>query len=185
MKEVEILVKVFNRKSTVLKALKQFKFLGEKETIDDYYYDPLRKNLTPQKNKYPKEWFRIRKKNNKYFITYKKDIYEKSKWLYSNEEETEIKDHKIITKIIESLGLKKLVTIDNIKHTFKTSKYEIVFEEVKGLGLFLEVERLKVGNHENINIVKAEIQEFINSLNIKVSPELNLGKPELMLKSKE
>ena len=71
--------------------------------------------------------------------------------------------------------------INNIKHTYYTREYEIVLEEVKDLGLFLEVERLKVGDKEDIVFVKKEIFNFIKSLDIEIGEELDSGKPELML----
>ena len=182
MKEVEILVQVYDNKETVLNSLKYLTFKGKKETLDIYYYDTLRNNLQVKNNKYPIEWFRLRKKNNKSFLTYKKDNYKDDIWLYSDEDETEITEFEIGKTIINKLGLKELITIDNIKHTFETKLYEIVFEEVKNLGLFLEVERLKISDTESVEEIKIEIQKFINTLKLNVSPELNIGKPELMLR---
>ena len=87
--------------------------------------------------------------------------------------------------ILESLGFKILTQIENKKYTFLTDKYEIVYEDVKNLGFFLEVERLSVDDNENIADVKKEIRNFIKSLDIKIEEELNAGKPELMLRSKK
>ena len=41
--------------------------------------------------------------------------------------------------------------------------------------------------NEDVDVkkVKEEIQEFIDSLGIKVSEELNMGKPEMMIKRKK
>ena len=61
---------------------------------------------------------------------------------------------------------------------------QIVFEEVRNLGYFLEVETLNVDDSADVKKIKEKIQDFINKLNFNVSPELNMGKPELMLKSK-
>jgi predicted adenylyl cyclase CyaB len=185
MKEVEILVEVFDNKKKILDSLKKFEFKGIKETKDIYFFHPSSKNLQVQKNTYPKEWFRIRKKNGKAYIAYKQDILTNTgKWRYSHEYETEIEDFNVMKQIIEKLGFKELVVIPNTKHTYETKDYEIVFEEVSGLGFFLEVEKLKVNDWDNIAVIRKEIQSFINNLGIKVSPELNLGKPELMLKKK-
>lgn len=182
MQEVEILVQVNEPKQTVLDKLNNFTFKGQNETIDIYYYEPLRKNLQVINDEYPTEWFRIRNKNNQAFITYKKDNYNGKTWVYSDEHETEVTDFETCKEIIHKLGFKELVTIDNIKHTFETELYEIVLEEVKELGLFLEVERLNVNDNESIDKIKTEIQTFIDNLGINVSKELNMGKPELMLK---
>lgn len=184
MKEVEILVKVNNNKQIVLNKLKNFNFAGKKKVLDIYFYDEKRDSLKAKEGRLT-ECFRLRKKQKINYLTYKVDKFDKNgKWLYSEEEETEIKDFDIAIKIISNLGLKPLAEIDNIKYTYYTKEYEIVLEEVKNLGLFLEVERLKVEDKENIVDVKKEIFNFIQSLDIKVGEELNSGKPELMLKQK-
>ncbi len=181
MKEVEILVKVKSDKKEVLDKLSKFSFAGKKEVLDIYFYDKKRNALKPKKNRLT-ECFRLRKKDKTSYITYKIDKFDElNNWIYSEEEETEIKDFNIAVKIISNLGLVPLLKINNIKHTYYTKKYEIVLEEVKNLGLFLEVERLNITNKENIIDVKKEIFNFIKSLGIKIGDELNSGKPELML----
>ena len=47
MKEIEILVEVYSPIEEVINILSKFKYLGTKEVVDTYYYDPLRKNLKP------------------------------------------------------------------------------------------------------------------------------------------
>ena len=184
MKEIEILVEVFSDKNEVLAILNKFNFVGEKEVLDLYFYDEKRDALKPKEGKLT-ECFRLRKKDKNSYITYKIDHFDDTgTWVYSDEEETQVTDFKVISKIISQLGLKPLIEIDNIKHTFLTDEYEIVLEEVKGLGLFLEVEKLNMGETEKINEVKQKILDFINSLEIKTSSKLNSGKPELMLKKK-
>jgi predicted adenylyl cyclase CyaB len=183
MKEIEILIKVLDKKSKVLKNLKKFKFLGIKKTLDVYFYDPLRGELKPNKSGALDRCFRLRQKDKKNFLVYKIDRFDNLKtWLYSDEYEVEVSDFKTTIKILKQLGFKVLVNIKNKKHTFLTNKYEIVLEDVENLGLFLEVECLAVNNKENINEVKKEIRSFIKSLDIKLGEELNVGKPELMLK---
>ena len=181
MKEVEILVQVFDNKEKVMDKLKQFSHKGNKETLDIYYYDPLRENLQITNSTYPTEWFRIRKKQDKIFLTYKKDQFKENIWLYSDEDE--ISDFSIGKSIINNLGFKELIKIDNLKHTFEHNNYEIVFEEVKELGLFLEVEQIQVLDNESVEEIKEEIRQFINKLKLNVI-EINMGKPELMLKKK-
>jgi len=180
MKEVEVLVEVFSEKSDALNSLKKFNFVGEKKVLDIYFHNENDSKLQP-KNGHLTECFRLRKRDNHAYIAYKTDYFKEDKWAYSDELETEVNDFETTLQIIFKLGLKKLVEINNTKHTFLTDKYEIILEEVEELGLFLEVERLAIEENENINEVKKEIMSFINSLEIKTSTELNAGKPELML----
>jgi len=181
MKEVEILVKVTSDKDEALEKLSKFNFAGKREILDVYFYDKKRKSLKPKNNRLI-ECFRLRKKDKKNYITYKVDKFDNlGKWMYSEEEETEIKDFDTAIKIVSLLGLTPLVEINNIKYTYYTKEYEIVLEDVKNLGLFLEVEKLKVGDKEDVTVVKRKIFNFIKSLDIKIGDELNSGKPELML----
>ncbi len=183
MKEVEILVEVFDTKNKVLKKLKSFKKLGVKKTIDVYFYDPLRSDLKPNKSGRLNRCFRLRKKDKKTYLAYKVDNFSQAgRWVHSDEHEIEVSDLRTAENIIEHLGFKTLVEIENLKHTFRYKNYEIVLEEVKNLGLFLEVEKVGVSDKEKIGLIKKEIWHFIKSLGIKTSVELNAGKPELILK---
>lgn len=181
MKEIKILVEVFDDIEIVKEKLSKFDYKGLNKTIDEYYYDPKRDTLKPDKDNNLKHSLRLREKNNKYFITYKDDIFENGKWLYSDEYETTIESIDMAHKIFERLGLVKLLEINNLKETYEYNDYEIVIETVKDLGIFMEVE---YSTNEDIDIkkVKNEIQEFINNLGINVSEELNAGKPELYIK---
>ena len=87
----------------------------------------------------------------------------------------------MLNNIINKLGLKELLTIQNSKRTYVNDKYEIVLETVKDLGYFLEVEYC---TNEDVDVkeVKKEIQKFIDSLELNVSEELNMGKPEMMIR---
>ena len=182
MKEIEILVELYSDIQEAKQTLNQFKSTGIKNVIDTYYYDPLRNNLKPNNKLQIDECFRLREQNDKTYITYKIDKFDDNNiWLYSDEYETEVKNKQQIINIINALGLKKLLVINNKKTSYTTNKYEIVIEEVDKLGNFMEVE---LCTNENVNVkeIKREIQAFINSLGLDVSEELHMGKPEMMLK---
>ena len=181
MKEVEILVEVYDDIEKLKNVLKQYTYVGLKRTIDEYYYDPLRKNLKPDEKGRLNHCLRIRNKNDEFFVTYKDDIFENEKWLYSDEYETKIESIEMIRNIFSKLGLIKFIEIDNEKETYIFEDYEIVVENVRNLGIFMEVEYC---TNEDIDVkkVKDKIQKFIDSLNINTSEELNMGKPEMYMK---
>ncbi len=182
MKEIEILVEAYSTPEEIISTLSKFDYQGEYEAIDIYYYDPLRKNLKPNNKMQIDECFRVRTKNDINSITYKVDQFDKDgKWLYSEEYETKFEDIYMLNQIIQKLGLKELLTIYNSKKTYHYKDYEIVFETVKDLGYFIEVEYC---TNEDVDVkkIKKEIQEFIDSLNLNTSEELNMGKPEMMIK---
>ncbi len=179
MKEIEILVRVLEPKKSALKKLSKFKCTGKKRVYDKYYYHPANKNMQWSKKLGLTEFFRVRRKGDKAYITYKKDVFKNKSWLYSDEYETEISNPETMEKIIEMLKLKPFVTVDNNRTFFYHDDYEITFEDVKGLGIFLEVERLNLKD-EKPEDVRKDIFKFIDSTGIKVSEEMISGKPELM-----
>ncbi len=182
MKEIEVLVEVYSKPEEVIEKLEKFDYIGTMETTDIYFYDPLRGNLKPNKKLEIDECLRLRSKNGKNSITYKVDNFDDDgKWLYSDEFETEVSDMFMLNKIFDHLGLKELLAIHNSKRTYKYKDYEIVFETVKELGCFLEVEYC---TNEDVDVkkIKKEIQNFIDDLKINVSQEVNMGKPEMIIK---
>lgn len=181
MKEIEVLVEVHESIEDIKKKLEKFTYKGLKSTIDEYYYDPKRSTLKPDAKGELSHCLRLRSKNNDYSITYKDDIFENGKWLYSDEYETKVESITMMKEIFKKLGLVKFIEIDNKKETYTYNDYEIVIEDVKDLGIFMEVEYC---TDEDVNVkeIKEEIQSFINSLNLNVSEELNMGKPEMYMK---
>lgn len=184
MKEIEILIEVKSNKEDALKALEQFESKGLKKTLDVYFYDPLREELQPDKNGRLKNCLRLRQKDGKYSIAYKIDHFDGDEWSHSDEYETSIGDFEIMARSIELLGFEELVRIDNEKHVFMTSEYEIVLEDVKDLGIFLEVEKMSEVSDDKVTEAKEEIRSFLKTLNIEFGEEQNAGKPELLLRKK-
>lgn len=181
MKEIEILVEVYDNIDTIKNKLKGFNYAGLKRTIDEYYYDPKREELKPDNNNQLNQCLRLRTKGDTYSITYKDDVFDNGKWLYSNEYESNIENIDMVREIFNRLGLIKFIEIDNNKETYTYEDYEIVIEDVKDLGLFMEVEYC---TNEDVDVkkIKDDIQKFIDSLGLNVSKELNMGKPEMFLR---
>jgi predicted adenylyl cyclase CyaB len=184
MKEIEILYKCNDHINHIQKCLNKFNFCGSKKTIDWYFYDPLRENFKPKDGKLY-ECFRLREKSNSYYMTYKFDNYENGEWIYSDEEEIEIDNINVAKNIIKNLGLKELVKIDNMKHTYIVEDYEIVLEDVDGLGIFIEIELKLSDQIIDEKREKEKIRNFVRKLGIDIGEELNSGKPELMLQSRD
>lgn len=181
MKEIEVLVEVYDDILNIKRKFEKFNYEGLKETIDEYYYDPKRDTLKPDKENQLSHCLRLRSKNGNYFITYKDDVFEDGKWLYSNEYETKVESIDIIKEIFEKLGLVKFIKIENKKETYTYDNYEIVIEDVKDLGIFMEVEYC-TNEDVDVKLIKKEIQNFIDGLGLNVSEELNMGKPEMYMK---
>lgn len=183
MTEIEVMVTFDNTKEDVLNVLSQFEYVGEKEIIDTYFIDPLRKNLEPESDLRLNETFRIRKYNDTCYLTYKKQHFKGKQWVYSDEYETKVEDYETIKLIVLLLGLEELITVHNKRTIYKSKDYEIVFEDVKNLGYFIEVEKLSSDDKDELEI-KEEIRSFIRSLKLKNVKELNIGKNQFLLSKK-
>ena len=183
MKEIEVEVAFDNTKEEVMKVLSKYEFVGEKEIHDTYYYDPERSNLKPESDLRLSETFRLRKKNNTCFITYKKQHFEGKLWVYSDEYETEVKDYETVKIIISMLGLVPLIDVNNRRRIYRYKDFEIELEDVEGLGCFIEVEKLSNNSKDEI-LIKEEIRDFIRSLKLKNVRELNIGKNQYLLSIK-
>ena len=181
MKEIEILVEVYDAIDEIKEKFKKFNYQGLKKIVDEYYYDPKRNDLKPDKNKQLTHCLRLRIKNEEYSVTYKDDIFKNGTWLYSDEYETKVENIEMMREIFTKLGLIKFIEIDNEKETYTFNDYEIVIENVKNLGIFMEVE-FCTSEDVDIKEVKIQIQKFIDDLNLNVSEELNMGKPEMYMK---
>lgn len=181
MKEIEILVQVYSPIDEVVGVLNKFRYIGNQETNDVYYYDPLRSNLKPNSKNQIDECLRLRTKGNRNCITYKTDQFDETgKWLYSDEYETYVEDIVTIKEIFKKLGFSELLTIHNVKREYKYHEYSIVFETVKDLGNFIEIEYCTMEDID-VKLKKQEMLEFLNSLDLEVSEELNMGKLEMLI----
>ncbi len=166
MQEIEILYNLTENFSAAERKLK--KKFGKPLLVDIYdkYYKIGRRRC-----------LRLRRTANKRLLTYKQDVYQGKKWLYSKEFEAPVSQE--IVKILERrLGVDVKYRI--IKHIFETDQYQIILERIPQVGVFLEVE--KRGRARNIERAKNEIRKFVKGLGIKTGKELNQFKPEIVKK---
>ena len=182
MKEIEVEVTFDNTKEEVIKVLSKYEYVGEKEIIDVYYYDPLRSNLQPESDLRLNETFRIRKTKKGNYLTYKKQHFKGKLWVYSDEYETKVEDYNTIKKIIKILGLKELIKVHDRRNIYKYKDFEIELEDIEGLGIFIEVE--KMSTLDNEIEIKEEIRDFIRGLKLKNVKELNIGKNQYLISKK-
>ena len=80
------------------------------------------------------------------------------------------------------LGLKPLIEVHNKRKIYKHKNFEIELEEIDGLGLFIEVEKMSRSDDEMRE--KEKIREFIRGLGLKNVRELNIGKNQYLLSKK-
>lgn len=183
-KEIEILFKLNEDKDSIIKKFDDLKSGGNKRIVDTYYFDPLRDDLKPDQSGRLKASFRLREKEGKSYMTYKNDYFEGDVWSHSDEYETGVQDVGVIKNILENLGMKELVVVDVEKNYFTNDVFEVVVEDVKNLGTFLEVEYHYYDNDMGVENAKNNIREWLLSKGIDFGEEMNAGKPELLLRKK-
>lgn len=181
-KEIEILYSLDETIESVTRKLADLENCGVKETLDIYYYDPLRKELQTSPDGRLLASFRLRDKQGKCSMAYKTDYFDDGVWSYSDEYEISISDFAKGAEIVKALGLKDLVRVHMKKHVFQDSRFEVVIEEVAGLGNFIEIEYLDPGMGD-VETLKEGIRRWIRDRGILVGLEMNAGKPELLLRA--
>ena len=182
MTETKILFQIFDDEQTVLQKLSKFKCVDDYRVVDTYYYDPLRANLKPDAQGRLTRYLRIREQDGVNYISYKADNFDGNTWSYSDDAITSIEDVHVLYGIFHVLGLRELVVIDNMRRIYSASDYTIKFDTVKNLGLFLRVE-YDAPNELDIIQIKKQIQFFLETTGLNLSPELNASKAELMLRN--
>lgn len=161
--ETEIKIKLTKEEFNNLKVYLEnnSKFINETKQKDTYYQPTYRKFVN---NDVIHEWLRIGERGNKKILNYK-NWYD----IHCDEYEVEIDNSVNLNKIFEILGLEKIAVVDKIRKTYiYLDKYEIVLDEVKQLGFFIEIE---VKKYE-----KTIIEEYDELLKIAKKLNLDLNK---------
>ncbi len=157
------------------------KFVKTSHQIDEYFNAPHRNFLS---FKFPNEWLSIRNRDGKVILNYKHFYPENMEiTTHCDEFETEVKDEKSLRSILGSLDFKPLMTIEKEREYYVyNDEFEIVMDNVKELGFFIEIESLKnFGSHEE---TKNKLIDFARQLKIDVSNAEPRGYIENLLKKK-
>ena len=169
--EIEFKIKVNRIKfNELLKKIKDDSiFVREEDQIATYF--------KPNFRKFNNEWLRVRKENNNNVLNYKK----KNESGDIEEYEVLIDNYEKLKSIFNYLGLEDTLVVSKhrISYLYK-DKYEISFDEVDNLGLYVEIE-VKKYNYENEKEIELLI-DLIKELDINMSDIETKRYPELMQK---
>lgn len=169
--EIEFKIKVNRIKfNELLKKIKDDSiFVREEDQIATYF--------KPNFRKFNNEWLRVRKENNNNVLNYKK----KNESGDIEEYEVLIDNYEKLKSIFNYLGLEDTLVVSKhrISYLYR-DKYEISFDEVDNLGLYVEIE-VKKYNYENEKEIELLI-DLIKELDINLSDIETKRYPELMQK---
>lgn len=92
---------------------------------------------------------------------------------HCDEYETEVKDGKVLLELMAQLGYTDVTIIDKIREEYMYLDFEVVIDDVKDLGTFVEIELKK--DCEDVKAGHKEIKDFIKILGITKYKELYRG----------
>ena len=170
MKEVEIKVKIDNFGPVIEQLEGMGCEISEPLAQHDIIFD--KKGIEAGK----RNILRIRVVRGKSFFTLKQDVKDE---LDCIEKEVEISDPVAMRKIIGLLGYEKVVEVNKMRRKCKYGDFEICFDEVDGLGSFIEIEKI---SDKDADLVRKELLDFIKSLGVDVSKRVFLGYDTMLAK---
>lgn len=125
---------------------------------------------------------RVRKQNEKYFFTLKIPQQSLQDCI---EREMEIKDGPTMIEIFKLMKWDSLPTVDKKRIKTNLNDIEIVIDNVKNLGEFIEAEKIvKTDNPEDRKKTQEELFDFLATLGISKEDRVIDGKYDIMLYEK-
>ncbi|EKD62036.1 MAG: hypothetical protein ACD_52C00322G0003 [uncultured bacterium] len=147
----------------------------------DTYFIPTHRDFLNVK--YPFEWLRLRESQKGFSINYKHFHPENVKKTdYCDEFETKIENVEAIKKIFQNLNIKETVVVEKVRTTWMFEEVEIVIDEVKDLGSYIELET--TAHFEKPQEGKKFLYKILKKLNAKVGEEDLRGYPFRILENK-
>lgn len=191
-KEVEIKIKIDKRDVDILNNWLNLntKFLGVLKITDYYLNNPDSSfySDSPKGYKEALNFLRIRITDKDSFITFKKrNIDKEGETLSVNEVETKIGDGNKTIEIFKQLNFSDTIELKKKRYVYIYDIFEIVLDEVEGLGSFIEIElknysgEVKPGIQKIYDLLKTiGIKNFVQYdygyITIFLNPDYNFGK---------
>lgn len=159
MKEVELLFRIDEDIAKKVRNELKDLLIRKNREVDVYFYPPHRDFIVSDNGR---ENLRVRQSGEKKEFTYKKVIYNKGIYSHSIEKSVDVSNVKNLVDVLEGVGFRKYITIDKKRELFKDKNFSITIDNVKNLGLFIEIEW--TGNDGNKNEIQKlcfkKAQEF-------------------------
>jgi len=175
MREIEVKARVEDPKSLLQMLKKHSVLIGEPVKQRDVVFSrPHAHDNDPEEN-----WLRIRTEDDmRHIFTLKRSV---TGELDSIEHETEIADTDELEKIISYLGYTLYSDLTKTRQKARIGDVEVCLDNVEGLGIFIEAEKLVDDAADAVRIQK-ELWEVLEKLGINRSTEETSGYDVLMRK---
>ena len=160
---IEVEVKGYASKDVEKRLDKRFELVEEKFQIDIYFNHPCRDfRITDEALRLRRE---IRNDTEKFLLTYKGPRTDpKSKT--REEIEVEISDCEGVVNLLKKLGFEQVCIIKKRRKIYEYKDFVISFDEVDGLGLFVEVEKSTL-RREDVPKIRDEMITILRELGVQ------------------
>ncbi len=181
--EIEIQVQVESSEKLLSFLNAEGEFQSENHQVDEYFV-PAHKNFLAETP--IKEWLRLRSAADKYSINYKNWHFdEHNNGTFADEYETSVGNVEITKRILTSVGMRPIITVDKVRKTWQWQDYEIAMDTVKGLGDFVEVEYKGARDAVEHKEIMASMIQFLKDQGCGSLLLNHTGYPALLLGRKE
>ncbi|MSU44738.1 class IV adenylate cyclase [Candidatus Nomurabacteria bacterium] len=179
MYEVEVKARLKNRED----VFQKLQDLGCKFGIELHQVDSI---FIPEGVDFPPPLkvpvLRVRKSNDQYFFTLKIPQGSRQDCI---ERELEIKEGDKMIEVLKLLKYQKVPTVDKKRIKTNVNGIEIVLDNVKNLGEFIEAEKIvKTSNPEDRKKMQEKLFVFLETLGISKKDRVLDGKYDIMLYEK-
>lgn len=180
IKDVEITCEVFEELSIIVKSLedKGFKYI-EEFTLDDIYMKNDKTNEFAPKNGKITDTLIIRyvNENDKKIVCKRRNYNNKGFEISTEKSVLKIESIEEAEKHLNILGYTRFLNMVDKNYMYENSEFTAYIQEIKDLGIFLELEAKKDKNIEQ-NIEK--MIEFVKTLNLKIGTKFDIRKADLL-----
>ncbi len=179
MKDVEITCEVFdnvdNVKSTLLE--KGFNFI-ESFTLDDIYmYNKDNRDFFIKDGKIS-DTLIIRNVDDedKKIVCKKRNYNAEGMEISTNKTILKVKDIEASEKFLNILGYERYLRMIDTNYMYENDKYTVYIQDIKDLGVFLEVEAKNIEDEENAVL---DLIEYVKEFGLNIGTKFDIRKAEL------
>lgn len=176
--EIELRAKIINQKlfEEKLSQLSGIKKKKENERQVDIY-------LKHEKDEERKSVIRIRKnyENNNAILTFKGSAPKNQDDIAWEDFDTPINNSDNLERLLVNNGYIYVCLIDKIRQSFKYKEFEINIDNIRDLGMFVEIE--KRGEEKDVETIKNEIFKLLKNLGIHNTGIIKKGYVQLMIEA--
>ncbi len=180
IKDVEITCEVFEEISTIVKVLedKGFKYI-EEFTLDDIYMKNDKTNEFAPKNGRITDTLIIRYVNedDKKIVCKRRNHNSNGFEISTEKSVLKVMSIEEAEKHLNILGYTRFLNMIDKNYMYENDEFIAYIQDVKDLGIFIELEAKKVENAEQ-NI--EQLIEFVKTLNLKIGTKFDIRKVDLL-----